>query len=1846
MLACLLFEKRYQGPPGLDGKQFQAGNLAALEADILKQISSLVCEILDFTWRTQHHVDPNWYKDSDLITAAGDPAQAAKSRTQKLLSKGKEKTKAAAEAISGTAKTVLSSIKEAFMNDLKNKYNDILNLYKVLTSASSVAFQDQVLQSVQDLIPKLGENIRNLEESLFERLEGVLTQEFDEIKSTIEGNHNKLLEVIISSNEEAKEERENVSGKLNLLLERSKDGEPTASDIFEKYKRCFRPSLTQKSYVEALFKKKEADGARMERSWFFQHEVYRKWRSPSEGSSKIVCLNGKKGHGKTMTLLSVLEDMDSLTKKKRDLTPWPKNILLRFFFRLGDNELQSSLRALESLLLQLLEKVTDMDKSIKPEDQEKAFQKVNALLEENGIHQMEEEMQLESRETRDTVPKAQTKSSEKICKLLSDITSKLSIRTYIILDALDECEDRKQMSFIGHLRDLAYADKSNVMVLFSVREEIRIEEELKENKLLVARTNLIKLFRSEAPRVEMVDIAVESTAAELHTYLKNKLTSLVARRLKGPSKSELESKADDLANRLKKRVNGDFSYANMVVANLQEPSKRSLEERIQTLPSNIEEIYGKSLELLTTEQRYLVLFALRWIGWAVSDVTAIEIAEHYKEIYWDKSPERGSDTSGSNSSMHLDPASNPEIREIISHLRIAGRDFFSFNADEDPITVHLTVREWIRNSSSPTLVLEGAEAQLTKSTRGRLVFEVHILPSSIPKVYHELAELFSEEESHLAITSDILRALTNKEFQYRYAPWDPPTDQIKGWTSIFRAAGQDHNIETRTAINSTTQDQASKRVRYEIKNWPDHMKVLQKFWSPEKNSDPKWVSFKALLADFVEPQNFYRYYVQRCTMADDPSDDSEWFPRYYKPQTVFFISLLLGLDFMTEQCCYSMFNRQPINQLGNLKPHAIFTTEKPKHFAETLYGFKSMLSFESAIHPLQLALYLSLPVREVDNYGFSVAHEDDDGPPVAEVADDGQKALLPYIKFFAQCSSTETISAGFKSMFAYDWDTSWSDQMALEIIEILCTSNGDTSRMKEISSLSLTTLMERMLETQGFEGRKPSMWMYIERVIEYGADVNFTNKHNGLTPLLYLALFMEMGSTRRSTLIIEEDDWGSPTLDINESATGDSIDDEKPKVEDDENSDNDEITGEQAAKSAVHLIKYFIERGADPNKFSQGREGEILLSRIQDPTERAEFLDNFFDINPVFVAARSRRLELMQVLIESGRVRMDQKDQSGASIMHHLFKKLKGDDSVSAQDEPTEVFDLILEADPGLVNAQDNNSRAPLSWAVTNGNVDGVAWLLKNGADVNDDDELGQTALHDLSRSPMSEEVETAILKLLHEFKADMTIRAKNGTTAFAQAIQVLGPNTIREFIKILSGGNSTQVDRSFLFSQDINGENILHCAASRKCRSPEDAEVVKELLELLTDDDRKLLISQKDLSQGLTPIHKAVMSYAFPLVPLFIAAGADITETSIHGKTLLHLFAECLPKFSEIPVGDAFFESCSEMAQLSGISNSKKHEQFLISLISSHHFGTRDRLMIILRNFSITRSWWDLLRLLLEHGVNLNSPDDNGWTAFHMFKVFGRPIDSWFPYDTEIPQEPTFKPSRLQNHLGAFGFSLSDDGLELRGIDRLNFFDKDYFERNIIDGMSMDYSDYDSGDYGQSGAYHGGVDWGETESKFMLTDYPIPIGPPRFYFEATTRRDKLSPHEHGLSIGLMPLPSEAPSSLNGLLWYAFNGKSSHKAKRRSRGYTFISDWDYGSRITVGIGFEYGSGKVFFTKNGKPVGKILQIGGVARWMPAVSVGDTAEHRMRVNLGSEKFLFNKWDAPIEAISAMIEATASN
>ncbi|KAF3254782.1 hypothetical protein TWF132_006885 [Orbilia oligospora] len=503
----------------------------------------------------------------------------------------------------------------------------------------------------------------------------------------------------------------------------------------------------------------------------------------------------RRDHGKSMAMLCLRKSLELGTNGLVS-SDNSKSAVLYFFFKRGDHELQNTRTALETILYQLLNRVQRI------EDNEDIIDGCISILnpelrESNGVGSS-------------GMPKYDSTDIKSICESIRIVASRLH-RVYILVDALDECNDRQEGGLVQLLKSIAYS--GNAAVNESNSNHLATRE-----SCISANSNQ-RVSEDLEPWIGIIEITAERNSPDLNAFLQHDVKALLTRRIDPNTHPELyNSELIRISSIILKRANGDFALARMFIAHLQQPSKLPLNEKLNRLPDSIGQIYMTALESLTADQQELIITVLKWVFWGVSGITVFEVSDHCREIYGsakDRSWNSGSRSDANLTQTDVDsvtsphsadtanvsydvvqgnPEDDPEIKNTIYHLETVGQDFFRIKKDTNLIDVDISIREWIQD--------EHATAA----------------PGVKEKEYTD-----SPTPSWLKV-----RALSNQSFQDKYMPWE-------------RVTGKNYS-------------------RYEVDNWHIHLKILDKWWiSGKSHLESKWSDPQEQIFIFMKPKNWYRW---------------------------------------------------------------------------------------------------------------------------------------------------------------------------------------------------------------------------------------------------------------------------------------------------------------------------------------------------------------------------------------------------------------------------------------------------------------------------------------------------------------------------------------------------------------------------------------------------------------------------------------------------------------------------------------------------------------------------------------------------------------------------------------------------------------------------------------------------------------------------------------------------------------------------------------------------------------------------------------------------------------------------
>ncbi|KAF3927870.1 hypothetical protein ABW20_dc0104489 [Dactylellina cionopaga] len=674
---------------------------------------------------------------------------------------------------------LVRSFKECFSTTLKDKIEALAAEYQKLRSIAEDAFQETVIEQLSSIASKLDNSLSELRENLFPSLKdiGIKIEAIDEKIENIDTRFRI---------EELRETFSNACRKFN-------------SSEAQLHLKMF---LTTFEHIKGDYKDMSL--------WLFSDQHYQDWEDLGSRTTSLFCLTGPRGFGKSVTMSCVIKRL------QKEATGDTKNqaFVLFFYFKKGDENLKSTRKALKSLVSQLLNQKAITDE---PEMLKQCIEILEAST-DMGVYDL-----------------------GNITTIFRQLAELVGRPIFIVVDAIDECEDRTQERLIHWLKDMCRSPTSLVKIICSSRDNINIESLLRDlppTKTPGQLQDGTKGTKSDLPTdIKMVQIDEKINEIDLRMYLMKKVESIVLRRVgKEHGPKYFDHELERIVNIIQTKAGGNFTYATMVVANLQQPTKSTLETKLLELPPAMEGMYRRSLEVLTPDEQELVAFALKWVVWGGRDVPMLVVIEHYKGVYhskdkpnYDLPSPKGENPSQSPAVRGIKPVYNPysnlEISETRYHLRSSGRDFFQIDDLTDSIDAHLSVIEWIQS--------EAKQFAETMNKPKRPVFKTDdngewilslLIPTAIAQKNNSIAEISNRREANLSITIDILRSLNNPTFQEHYMPWNPPgdlnADVLEFWEYVWYKGFPDGKLQRK----EKKRDEGLKWLRDTIRmHLPNHL---------------------------------------------------------------------------------------------------------------------------------------------------------------------------------------------------------------------------------------------------------------------------------------------------------------------------------------------------------------------------------------------------------------------------------------------------------------------------------------------------------------------------------------------------------------------------------------------------------------------------------------------------------------------------------------------------------------------------------------------------------------------------------------------------------------------------------------------------------------------------------------------------------------------------------------------------------------------------------------------------------------------------------------------------------------
>ncbi|KAF3152175.1 hypothetical protein TWF569_003213 [Orbilia oligospora] len=1302
--------------------------------------------------------------------------------------------------------------------------------------------------------------------------------------------------------------------------------------------------------------------------WLFDETAYVDWESLSN-KTKILYIKGPRGHGKSVVMSSVSRVLGA-----------KGSLVCRFFFKKGEQDIQQSRTALESLLYQLL------DSNQVRNDLAVLTNIVDIINPRFGDPQSA------------VGSDAFLATLTSLCESIRRVSEAIKERVYLFIDALDECQDRQEQNFAQMILSIVGTQTDGLRLVFSARNNIDILDELPK--------------RLEG--LEVVEITQEKNSTDLTAYLRYDVGMVLKRRIHPVRFPKFfDTELTRIVSIIRSKAKGDFTIARLIIASLQQPSKESLETKIQRLPASIGDIYMSSLESLTPDEQELVVVFLKWIVWSVSGMTVIEISDHYRELYKDRSLSNlAQDDDGGIEELEelpqnleydaeikdlitKDPYENPDVKDIIHHLENAGRDFFKLDKNTWVVSVDISIREWIRDDpSSKSKIMESRGFQKRRDRQGNTVFKFTLTPSFV-RYGESLNDLFVKREAQMSIALDILRTLNNLSFQEKYMLWPKYAKDTEG-----------------------DSEEPASPLRYEIRHWQDHIDILQTWWNGSSSlDDPWWAELVTQISIFSQPENLQRWSIQVPNIPEYHHRKG----RRFSPRRTYLQSLLQ--EPIHVACRFGL--RPMIDYILRVQP------QRPKDFeiqGPVLLGLDSDSISQSSIGD-----QTTLGGRGTFQKFGRDPRTDRDGDCPQDLPKGTSHEELKDLLYKV-------------SLLSRTVDEDLSNSVMEWIV-----SNLDTEAISAWLALK---------ERRGERIRKYAFFLIFNKRSQEGPGrlgdtlnaeaLNFAERHRDDERLLldkFADLIRKHFSklTQQTPIVNTPDSYGRLPLYI--------------------------------AAEHPNTVRCLIEYGADANKTGRGlvrlRRGGLgpcptapelpLVSilydliyweeRLDDKTSgrmlqsamillaKTVKLEEVVDCNGrnlLQLAARIGDLELFKLLCLSGRWNVHAKDKEGSTPMHYLFRDRKPPSDKKRIGDILEICRIMVnmrqQNEGDLLNARNERGESPLTLAVDGHWVEIVRLLIELGADPHDEIVPGHNCFHILALNSSSEEtLELEIAAILFSSRVDSAKRGANQETPLSMALRHMDngkPYLVHLLIQKYSElGYISKGNVELLTSY---GGNILHWAA-KSPREDTFGEVIRTLLQNgIPVEDIQGLLLQVDLSQKL-PIDRAINNLNFDAIQEIMAIHPDPKSWKSSRKEFLLCYAgtrlakHWTSEKANINIQDLMLDPTSRLFKAKKIFN------YLLGCTPAISFLMFETALfyLIMGEGSILLQYIDIGLITPQYGASFR--DRSGWNLVDVLthiKLEGLIDILKLKERNHSPPGVILKPSRIGQATNSLG-KLSENGLE-----------------------------------------------------------------------------------------------------------------------------------------------------------------------------------------------------------------------
>ena len=435
----------------------------------------------------------------------------------------------------------------------------------------------------------------------------------DTLESSMEVN-----KIYLNQIRQLEEEKKNMKKKTPL---------DKAKELFEDNAKRLESTNLAEIALEKHKSRREKDTC----NWIFEHEAYKNWRSSTESS--LLWVSGVGGLGKSILMSNVVSALQEAFREDDGCSAQ------YFFCSAGDDSTRLVARIIKQLLYQLYQMAL-LDESSDVLD--KANDVISSFL--------------GKKDSADSKSASQQKKSEKAIGFedaYPSLAKLLGQKIFLVVDALDECTDRKDAGILKTFQQTLSASELPLKIMICSRLEPDIVDDL----------------------VGKPEIKVEDhNGPDIEKAAKAKLEEMP-----GLSPAERALACKSIVGKAK----GLFRCVDPAIEFLKKPWQRPLEKRLAELPDGLDNSYQQILRQTDPDYMELLKVGLTWSIFAHIKPTVAEIMDEYSCAYAE-----GIEGTDEN------PYDVMDDQLIRDQIRRAGSGTFLEVAENEVSVRHTTVKEF------------------------------------------------------------------------------------------------------------------------------------------------------------------------------------------------------------------------------------------------------------------------------------------------------------------------------------------------------------------------------------------------------------------------------------------------------------------------------------------------------------------------------------------------------------------------------------------------------------------------------------------------------------------------------------------------------------------------------------------------------------------------------------------------------------------------------------------------------------------------------------------------------------------------------------------------------------------------------------------------------------------------------------------------------------------------------------------------------------------------------------------------------------------------------------------------